>query len=1043
MRKTLLIILIIIASVNTGYSQVSTLWQKSAGSSSLPVWFSTSGNSERGLSYGFVGGNHRLYIVSRNGTFGGKQVYIYNAATGDSVGRLDTTGTTGGTHVVSDVEVSTNGVIFVCNLTTNASTSPFKVYKYTSEGAAPVLAINYTAPVAARLGDKFTVTGSTADNSIIIWAASANTQELYKFTTTDNGNTFSAAILPLSGLTGTSFGSASVGPLTDGSFYWNSGGFNVKRYTAAGTVVGTVPGTVVATGSNAVRFLRTFIGDEYFITFAYGSGNENGRIVKVRYAIPDSSVLFGTTTTLGTNTNSGGTGDVSVRKISDLEYNVFVLSTNNGFGAYKVILPIPPLAGNYYIGDPGTGPGGSNPQFAGLRDAFDVMNDATYTADCNFYITSNINEPYTASIGLGLAIDPSPYTVTLKPYTGVQPVITLAYPSDLNSGPSGALIIGIPSKGNISWDSLRTTKNIVIDGSNTVGGTTRDLTIQNATTAQRNGFPLVLVGDVSNVVIKNTNLYYKAQGVSTSGNLFVSAVLVRSRNYLSQDWVPRNLLFDNNHISANFDGVVQSAQGYGCYQSGTPLPGTYPYNIILKDNKIEGKRRGISLYRAGGHDIFGNEVILNQSIVANTTNEAIYAVDVDTNSVVNIFNNRISSVASISSGTNVGNTAISIESFGTYNIYNNMIYGFNLTAANPTAFLRGIKNASSSATLNLNYNSIYMSDIPSIGSGVVTYQGIYLTNGTNTVQNNIIYDAEPDFSTYCIYREGTSGTLVSDYNNFYPVNPTNGNVGYWNTAATPTLANWQTASGQDANSITKQVFFVSATDLHLTGSSNGDFDLIGTPIAGITDDIDGDLRNANFPYMGCDEASIPLPVELATFGATVVSGEVYLKWTTSSETNNQGFEIQRSNGKNFEAIGFVPGNGTTSQSHSYSFADSDVESGVYSYRLKQIDMNGDFSYSNVIEVDVTSPLHFDLSQNYPNPFNPATTINYEIAAPVNVTLIIYNTLGEQVEVLINNQMTEPGKYSVRFDASNLASGTYIYRLTAGDFVQTKKMMLTK
>ena len=116
-----------------------------------------------------------------------------------------------------------------------------------------------------------------------------------------------------------------------------------------------------------------------------------------------------------------------------------------------------------------------------LREAFDVLNDATFTGDCNFYITSDITETYTPAVGLGLAINPDPYTVTFKPYTGVQPVITLNYPTDLNSGPSGALVIGIPSKGNITWDSLRTTKNIVIDGSNTVGGTTRDLTIQTAT----------------------------------------------------------------------------------------------------------------------------------------------------------------------------------------------------------------------------------------------------------------------------------------------------------------------------------------------------------------------------------------------------------------------------------------------------------------------------------------------------------------------------------------------------------------------------------
>ncbi|AFH50644.1 Hypothetical protein IALB_2941 [Ignavibacterium album JCM 16511] len=1034
--KKVFIAFLVFLFVGTSYSQVSTLWEKSAAATTLPSWFSTSGNTERGLAYGLVGGNHRLYIASRNaGTF----IYIYNALTGDSVGNLSTAGISGGTFTINDLGVSNDGLIFVCNLTTNASSSPFKVYKYTTEADSPVVAIQYTSTAAARLGDKITVTGSASDNSLTIWAASANTQELYKFTTTDNGNTFTATIIPLAGLTGTTFGSASVGPITE-NFYWNAGGFNPKKYNADGSVVGTIPGTVVATGSNAIRYMSTIIGDEYFATFAYGAGNENARIVKVPGGDPTLATLVGTTTSLGSNANSNGAGDVEVRKVSKYIYQVFVLSTNNGFGAYNVDLT-PALSGDYYIGNPGTGPGGSNPNFATLGEAFDVIYDASITGDCNFYITSDINEPNTGGVGIGLAKDPGSFTLTFKPYTGIQPVITLNYPSDGNSGPSGAMIIGIPTRGNISWDSMKTTRNIVIDGSNTPGGTTRDLTIQTSLTAHRNSMPMVIVGDVANVVIKNTNIYYRPQTVSTAGNLFIGAVMVRSRNYLGQDWVPHDLTFENNHLSSNFDGVAQNAQGYGCYQSGTPLPLNYPYNIILKDNLIEGKRRGLALYRAGSHDIFNNEIKLNQSIAANTTNEALYAVDVDTGSVVNIYNNKISQISSITNLANNGNTAISIESFGTYNVYNNFIYGFDLTTTTPTAYLNGIKNSSANATLNCYYNSINMNDITA--SGTITYNGILISNGTNDLKNNIVYSAEGDFANYCIYRSGTNGTITSNYNNFYPVSSTNGNVGYWNNAATPTLVAWQTASGQDANSKSKQVFFVSATDLHLTGSSVGDLDLTGTPISGITTDIDGDTRHPSFPYMGADEGSVPLPVELVSFAANVVNGKVKLSWTTATEINNSGFEVERNSDGTFKSIGFVDGRGTTNERQSYSFIDENPGRGIIQYRLKQVDFNGTYSYSDVVEVDLSTPTSFDLAQNYPNPFNPTTTIRYSIANPVNVSLIIYNTLGEEVMTLVNNQFTEPGVYNVVFDASNLASGTYIYRLTVGDFVMTKKMVLTK
>lgn len=701
------------------------------------------------------------------------------------------------------------------------------------------------------------------------------------------------------------------------------------------------------------------------------------------------------------------------------------------------------LSGDFYVGAPGTGPGGSDPQFATLRDAFEVLNNAAFTGDCNFYITSDILETFTPAVGygLGLAINPEPYIVTFKPYTDVQPVVTLAYPTDGTSGPSGALIIGIPMDNNIAWNDLRITKNIIIDGSNSDGGTTRDLTIQSAATAQRNAFPLTIVGDVSNMVVKNTNIYYKAQGVSTSGNLFVSAVQLRSRSNSGVDFVPHNILFENNHISANFDGVVQSAQGYGTYQSGSPVPVAFPYNITLKNNLIEGKRRAVTLYKAGSHDLIGNEIVLNQNIAANTTNEAIYAVDVDTNSVVNIYDNKISKVSSATNAANNGNTAISIETMGTYNVYNNMIYGFELTAANPVAYVRGIKNNSASATLNLNFNSIYMTNLADIGTGAVTYQGILISNGTNELKNNIVVSDEPDFTSYCIYRDLALGTLTSDYNDYYPVSATNGNVGYSDTAAAKTLADWQTASLQDVNSLSVDPQLVSPLDLHFT---NVNTPLLGKGILvpGITTDIDGELRDS-IPEIGADEFPGLIPVELFSFSANVVDGRVQLTWKTATEVNNKGFEIQRRNKTEFETIGFVAGNGTTTESRSYSFADNNATGGKFTYRLKQLDYDGTSSYSNLVEVDLTAPLRFDLAQNYPNPFNPATTIVFQTAEPVNVTLSIYNMLGQEVTVLINNQFTNAGQHSVRFDASTLASGTYIYRITAGKFVQTKKMILLK
>lgn len=1035
MKKTLFTLLAIFCFASMGYSQVTTLWEKSVTAGTKPSW--DAGSLTRGISYGLVGGNNLFFVVSRSAAIGGKQIIYYNALTGDSLGQLDNTGIVGGVAIVNDVEVSTDGKIFVSNMTTNASADAFKVYRYDSLLAVPVAVITYNSAVM-RLGDKITVTGSTTDNSIVIWAANAAaTGEIVKFTTTDNGVTFTPAIVNIGTLV--SFASASVGPLPGGDFYFNAHGMNAQKFTSTGTSIGTISNTALGTAGSAIRFFKSIAGDEYVVANALGTGVENAKIIRVVGGVPSASVLYAATTTLGTN-SAGGLGDVSIQQVTNFVFNVFVLSTNNGFGAYRITIT-PSLAGDYYIGAPGTGPGGSNPQFATLREAFDVLNDATFTGNCNFYITSDITETYTPAVGLGLAINPEPFTVTFKPYTGVQPIITLNYPTDMNSGPSGALVIGIPSKGNVTWDSLRTTKNIVIDGSNTVGGTTRDLTIQSSTTAHRNGIPMVIVGDVSNVTIKNTNVYYKAQTVSTSGNLFIGAVMIRSRNYLNIDWSPNNLLFENNHLSGNFDGVAQSSQGYGCYQTGTPNVINYPYNITLRNNLIEGKRRSIALYRAGNHDILGNEIILNQNIAGNVSNEAIYAVDVDTNSVVVIEGNKISKVSSMTNVAGFGNTAISIESFGEYLVANNMIYGFELTAVNPPAFVRAVKNSSASATLNFAFNSIYMNNLTDIGTGTVTYQGLFFSNGTNNVANNIVVSAETDFASYCIYRDMALGSLASDHNDFYPVSVTNGYVGYFSPNATPTLADWQTASSLDPNSLSVDPLFVSATDLHLLNTTSP---LMGKGMAipGVTTDFDGETRDS-IPEIGADEFPGIIPVELVSFNASLDQNNVVLTWQTATELNSSYFDVERKvSGSEWNSIGRVTAAGNSTRTIDYRFIDENVEGTISLYRLKQVDLDGSYTYSQEVEVNTEIPSSFSLSQNYPNPFNPTTKINYSVPFDSKVTISVYSVTGELIMELVNDNVSS-GSYSVDFDGSNLASGMYIYKMTAGNFTQTNKMMLMK
>lgn len=198
-----------------------------------------------------------------------------------------------------------------------------------------------------------------------------------------------------------------------------------------------------------------------------------------------------------------------------------------------------------------------------------------------------------------------------------------------------------------------------------------------------------------------------------------------------------------------------------------------------------------------------------------------------------------------------------------------------------------------------------------------------------------------------------------------------------------------------------------------------------------------------------------VPVELTSFTASNKENEVTLKWETATESNNSGFEIERTvtelsdnfnapENLNWEKIGFVEGNGTISQSSLYQYSDdiSSFRGKKIAYRLKQINFDGTYSYSDVAEVENALPSKFELSQNYPNPFNPTTTIMYQLPFDSKVELKVFDLLGNEVATVVN-QKQSAGTHKVNFSSSKLTSGVYFYRLNAGGFTDTKKMTVLK
>ncbi|MBK7632721.1 MAG: T9SS type A sorting domain-containing protein [Ignavibacteriales bacterium] len=209
--------------------------------------------------------------------------------------------------------------------------------------------------------------------------------------------------------------------------------------------------------------------------------------------------------------------------------------------------------------------------------------------------------------------------------------------------------------------------------------------------------------------------------------------------------------------------------------------------------------------------------------------------------------------------------------------------------------------------------------------------------------------------------------------------------------------------------------------------------------------------------IGSNEATayVPaiIPVELISFSSSINENDITLYWQTATETNNQGFQVERretqdERSDDWNSISFVDGKGTTTEPQSYSFVDENLSAGKYQYRLKQIDFDGTFEYSNTIEIEINQPTKFSLEQNYPNPFNPTTSIQYAISSRQFVSLKVFDVLGKEVATLVNEEKSA-GSYEIEFNsvetlhATSLPSGVYFYQLKAGDFIETKKMMLMR
>ena len=447
---------------------------------------------------------------------------------------------------------------------------------------------------------------------------------------------------------------------------------------------------------------------------------------------------------------------------------------------------------------------------------------------------------------------------------------------------------------------------------------------------------------------------------------------------------------------------------------------------IISHNKIERSYEyGITMTTGCSPLIEWNELVNNNS--QNTGPKNQISIGTQNDNSPTILHNKIhggmfNRTGGISISTLIGGSSSSSEI--AYNEIFNNSFGIAMTGSNPiTCYIHD----------NLIYNNNINPDVMTSGSGINTY-------GTAVVA--------PVITKNTIYGNWWGVTIQIGVTGQPGANPNLGNIENADTTddgMNIIYGNIQGTNVYDLYNNTLDQIYAQNNDWRVYDST-----LIEDHIFHFVDD--SSLGLVKFmPFLNL------VPVELTSFVANVIDGNVVLNWITATELNNSGFEIQKGshtstslNVTDWESIGFVNGNSTTTEKSFYSFADHSPVAGKSFYRLKQIDFDGSFEYSNIVEVDLTLPLEFSLEQNYPNPFNPATSIKYTLSSKQNVQLLVYNVLGKEIATLVNEEKPA-GNYEVNFDASKLSSGVYFYQLQASDletisgqgFVETKKMILIR
>lgn len=725
----------------------------------------------------------------------------------------------------------------------------------------------------------------------------------------------------------------------------------------------------------------------------------------------------------------------------DLKTPTFYVSANPsvGFSATDVntiisgpttpnrfIIVDAPLAGTYLVGTSQVAP-----NYTSLTAAVTALNNRGVSAPVIFELT---DATYTTPA--------ETFPIVINNVNGGSSTNTVKIrPAAFNT----AAITGSSATSMIRFNA---TSFVKIDGSNNATNS-MDLTIQNTNTS---GSVLhlgsIATGQVcTNDTIANTRIIGNSTTSTGVYGIFVGSNTIGTAGV------------ENSNITIINDSIYRVGRGIAVKHNAAAT------GIRIMQNVIGGPGSTNYLYDLGIDISYATSPVITENTICNiisTATRPITAVLVANTTGLNFSKNKVIGIKYIGidgyaarglelNGTTNSNTTITNNFFGDllcdgdggnstnaydYNLHNIIIGG--------------------GANHKIQFNSIWITGNRPANTYInATATGLYVMAGATglDVRNNIFQINQTSSNTspgagHGIYSVAPASAFTNlDYNNYFLSSATAGlvgNIGNINATDVTTLAAWKTATGKEANSKNDSVSFVSVSDLHLTGTSIGNVNLVATPIAGLTTDIDNQTRLALYPYMGADEnTSSPLPVKLTEFVGVAKADDAILSWTTATEINNAGFDVERSvDGYTFEKAGYVKGAGNSTRTLTYSLTDAKAfaitSSNVIYYRLKQTDFDGKFTYSNVVRVSKTAGEVNALSL-FPNPYSTDYSISFTAINDGKASVEMLDIQGKTVASHEADIISGSNTLSM-LETASMKPGIYFIRLTVNGETQTLKLV---